>query len=226
MRFFIMVFALSIALMADFFPKTINTTISTVENDTVTLKSKLPLGVSGVVVHGYGGNLESITAIIEQTSNGNEAKIIGKDLVSHKNLPVPKTKIETGDKVIGGYLYNNVLVLAPNADIYNQIISTYDKNWVHPDQFALFLSTNKEPAPTKNNLKKFAKEYQVGLILIVKKDTLVLYDPLSEKVVSSKTFNSNTTYVQAPFYMRLEKIKTGLFGGAYKGGYYELMEKF
>jgi len=225
MRFFIIAVGLSIALMADFFPRTINTTVSGVNGDTVTLKSKLPIGMSGIVIHGYGGDLKSITAIIKQTSE-NEAKIIGKGLVSHENLPAPKTKIKAGDKVIGGYLYDNVLVLAPNADVYNEVTSSYDKNWIHPDEFALFLSTIKEPTPTKENLKAFAKEYQAGLILIVKKESMVLYDPLSEKVVSKRAYSTKTAYEQAPFYMRLKKIRTGLFGSEYEGNYYKLMENF
>jgi hypothetical protein len=225
MRFFIIAVGLSIALMADFFPRTINTTVSGVNGDTVTLKSKLPIGMSGIVIHGYGGDLKSITAIIKQTS-ANEAKIIGKGLVSHENLPAPKTKIKAGDKVIGGYLYDNVLVLAPNADVYNEVTSSYDKNWIHPDEFALFLSTIKEPTPTKENLKAFAKEYQAGLILIVKKESMVLYDPLSEKVVSKRAYSTKTAYEQAPFYMRLKKIRTGLFGSEYEGNYYKLMENF
>jgi hypothetical protein len=225
MRFFIIAVGLSIALMADFFPRTINTTVSGVNGDTVTLKSKLPIGMSGIVIHGYGGDLKSITAIIKQTS-ANEAKIIGKGLVSHENLPAPKTKIKAGDKVIGGYLYDNVLVLAPNADVYNEVTSSYDKNWIHPDEFALFLSTIKEPTPTKENLKAFAKEYQAGLILIVKKESMVLYDPLSEKVVSKRAYSPKTAYEQAPFYMRLKKIRTGLFGSEYEGNYYKLMENF
>ncbi len=225
MRFFIIAVGLSIALMADFFPRTINTTVSGVNGDTITLQSKLPIGMSGIVIHGYGGDLKSITAIIKQTSE-NEAKIIGKGLVAHENLPAPKTKIKAGDKVIGGYLYDNVLVLAPNADVYNEVTSSYDKNWIHPDEFALFLSTIKEPTPTKENLKAFAKEYQAGLILIVKKESMVLYDPLSEKVVSKKAFSAKTAYEQAPFYMRLKKIRTGLFGSEYEGNYYKLMENF
>ncbi len=225
MRFFIIAVGLSIALMADFFPRTINTTVSGVNGDTVTLKSKLPIGMSGIVIHGYGGDLKSITAIIKQTS-ANEAKIIGKGLVAHENLPAPKTKIKAGDKVIGGYLYDNVLVLAPNADVYNEITSSYDKNWIHPDEFALFLSTIKEPTPTKENLKAFAREYQAGLILIVKKESVVLYDPLSEKVVSKRAYSPKTAYEQAPFYMRLKKIRTGLFGSEYEGNYYKLMENF
>ena len=225
MRFFIIAIGLSIALMADFFPRTINTTVSGVNGDTVTLKSKLPIGMSGIVIHGYGGDLKSITAIIKQTS-ANEAKIIGKGLVAHENLPAPKIKIKAGDKVIGGYLYDNVLVLAPNADVYNEVTSSYDKNWIHPDEFALFLSTIKEPTPTKENLKAFAKEYQAGLILIVKKESMVLYDPLSEKVVSKRAYSTKTAYEQAPFYMRLKKIRTGLFGSEYEGNYYKLMENF
>jgi hypothetical protein len=225
MRFFIIAVGLSIALMADFFPRTINTTVSGVNGETVTLKSKLPIGMSGIVIHGYGGDLKSITAIIKQTS-ANEAKIIGKGLVAHENLPAPKTKIKAGDKVIGGYLYDNVLVLAPNADVYNEVTSSYDKNWIHPDEFALFLSTIKEPTPTKENLKAFAKEYQAGLILIVKKESMVLYDPLSEKVVSKRAYSTKTAYEQAPFYMRLKKIRTGLFGSEYEGNYYKLMENF
>ncbi|MBN2767613.1 MAG: plasminogen-binding N-terminal domain-containing protein [Campylobacterales bacterium] len=225
MRFFIMIVSLSITLMADFFPKTINTTVSSVNGDSLTLTSKLPAGMSAIVIHSYGNDLQSITAVIKQSSD-NEAKIIDKELITHENLPTPKTKITAGDKVIGGYLYNNVLILAPNADIYNDITSNYSKNWIHPDEFALYLSSIKESTPTKTNLKEFAKQQQAGLVLIVKKNSIVLYDPMSEKIVSQKAFTSNSTFTQAPFYMRLNEIKTGLFGGEYKGGYYELMENF
>jgi hypothetical protein len=54
----------------------------------------------------------------------------------------------------------------------------------------------------------------------------VLYDPLSEKVVSKKAYSPKTAYEQAPFYMRLKKIRTGLFGSEYEGNYYKLMGNF
>ena len=226
MRFFILIVSLSITLTADFFPKTIKTTVTGTNDDSITLASKLPTGMSGIVIHKYGGDLKSITAIITQTDVGNRAKIVDNELVVHENLPAPKTKISAGDTVIGGYLYDNVLTLAPNADVYNQITTSYNKHWVHPDEFALFLSMIKEPIPTKANLKEFAKKHQIGLVLIIKKDHMVLYDPLSGKIVSQKTFTTHTAYVQAPFYMRLKEIRTGLFGSEYEGDYYKLMENF
>jgi len=187
--------------------------------------SALPVnGMSAVVVHDYGNSLEAITTYITQTASTGNAKIIGKDIIHHDELPTIKTTVSAGDKVIGGYLYNNVLLLAPSADTYSRIISSHNKKWIHPDLFALFLSKEGEAQPTKANLARFAKEYQVGLIYIVRNGSAVLLDPVSGQVVGKKAMSNLPAQGQYPFYMRFEEIKTGWFSKSATGNYYQTME--
>jgi len=215
----------ALPLFAGFFPSTVHTSISSVGNNTVSLRSALPVnGMSAVVVHNYGNSLKAITSYITQTSSNGKAKLINNDIIHHDELPTIKTAVAAGDKVIGGYLYNTVLLLAPNADTYAKITSSYHKLWIHPDQFALFLSKEGDTHPTKANLAAFAKEYQIGLVYIVRNGSAVLLDPISGQVVGKKAMNNLPSKAQYPFYMRFDEIQTGWFSKSATGNYYQMME--
>ena len=216
---------LSLPIFAGFFPSTVHTSIKSVEGSSIMLKSKFPTnGMSGVVIHTYGNGLTAITSRISQVSSNGATTLIDADIIHHDELPTINTAVSTGDKVIGGYLYNNVLLLAPDADTYAKIVKTYHKKWIHPDLFALYLSTQGEERPTKENLSLFAKKYQIGLIYIVRKDTEVLLDPISGKVVSKKAVSNLPEKGQFPFYMRFEQLESGWFGSAATGNYYKTMD--
>jgi len=215
---------LSIPIFAGFYPTTINTTISSVAKNEITLKTPLSVtGMSGAVIHNYGNRLQAIVGYITQI-NSSKAISINSTAMSHSTLPNVKSRIKVGDSVIGGYLYNNILLLAPNENIYTTITRSSDKNWIHPDLYATFLSKESQNSPTKANLLRFAKEYQVGLIYIVKRDTAILYDPISQKIVSQKAMQNLPSKGNLPFFMRLPEIKTGIFGGKVKGNYYQIMD--
>ena len=215
---------LSLPIFAGFFPSTVHTSIKSVEGSSIMLKSKFPTnGMSGVVIHTYGNGLTAITSRISQVSSNGATTLIDADVIHHDELPTIKTAVNAGDKVIGGYLYNNVLLLAPDADTYAKIVKTYHKKWIHPDLFALYLSTQGEERPTKENLSLFAKKYQIGLIYIVRKDAEVLLDPISGKVVSQKAVSNLPEKGQFPFYMRFEQLESGWFGSAATGDYYHTM---
>lgn len=224
MRKLAMMALFSLPLFAGFFPQTVHTSISKVTGNTVLLNSSFPVnGMSGIVVHNYGNNLEAITSRVIQKDAGKVSLLKG-DIVHHDELPTIKTAIRSGDKVIGGYLYHNVLLLAPNADIYAKVSSQHNKNWVHPDLFALFLSKEGDTAPNKKNLTAFAKAYQVGLVYIIGKGTAKLLDPISGKIISQKSIYNLPQQGEAPFFMRLNKLESGLFSSNNKKSYYKLME--
>lgn len=214
---------LSLPIFAGFFPSPIHTSIKSVEGASIILKSKFPSnGMSGVVIHTYGNGLSAITSRISQvSSNGATTLIDAADIIHHDELPTIKTPVTAGDKVIGGYLYNNILVLAPDADTYAKIVKSNHKKWIHPDLFALYLSGEGEERPTKENLSLFAKKYQVGLIYIVRKDTAVLLDPISGKIVSQKGVSNLPNEGQFPFYMRFKQLESGWFGSTVTGNYYK-----
>jgi len=215
----------ALPLFAGFFPSTVHTSISSVSGKSVSLRSSLPVtGMSGVVIHNYGNNLQAITRTLMQTSPG-KAKLLANDTIIHDELPTIKTVVRAGDKVIGGYLYNNVLLLAPDANTYAKVTSSTNKKWVHPDLYALFLSQEGEGSQSRENLATFAKKYQVGLIYIIKKGSAVLLDPISGQIVGKKGVSGMPTKAQYPFYMRFDEIKTGWFSkGSKSGSYYNMVE--
>ena len=216
---------LSLPLVAGFFPQTVHTSVKSVKENTITLNKKFPAnGMSGVVIHNYGNDLTAITSRIAQTSSDGSASLVTTDILHHDELPTIKTAVSPKDKVIGGYLYNNVLLLAPDADTYAKITSAHKKKWIHPDLFALYLSVQGEEQPTKENLARFAKEYQVGLIYIVRKDSAVLLDPVSGKIISQKSMKNLPAEGTFPFYMRFKQLDSGWFGSDVKGNYYNTME--
>ena len=216
---------LSLPLVAGFFPQTVHTSVKSVKENTITLNKKFPAnGMSGVVIHNYGNDLTAITSRIAQTSSDGSVSLVTTDILHHDELPTIKTAVSPKDKVIGGYLYNNVLLLAPDADTYAKIISAHKKKWIHPDLFALYLSVQGEDKPTKENLANFAKKYQVGLIYIVRKNSAVLLDPVSGKIVSQKSMTNLPKEGTFPFYMRFKALDSGWFGSDTEGNYYNTME--
>ena len=214
---------LSMPIFAGFFPNTVHTSVKSINGNTITLNSTMPKGMSGVVVHSYTNELQAISSRILRVS-ANKARLIDNDIINHDKLPSINTKVSVKDKVIGGYLYNNILVLAPNSKIYKNITANSRKNWIHPDLFAVYLSSNGEQKVTKANLADFAQKYQVGLIYIVRRNSAVLLDPLSGAIVGQKSMSSLPSQGQFPFYMRFQELESGWFGSKATGTYYTGME--
>lgn len=213
-------------LFANFFPSTVKRSITASDGTHIILNRPFPVtGMSGAVVHNFGHQLKAMTGYIVQTSSEGKGKLITKEIIHHDALPSIKTPITKGDIVIGGYLYNTVLLLAPNADIYAKITGHTHKQWVHPDLFAMFLSKEGDGYPTRENLAKFAKMYQVGLVYIIRKKSAVLLDPISGEIVAERTFKGAPEKAQYPFFMRFDSFKTGLFSNSGEGDYYQTMER-
>jgi hypothetical protein len=214
----------SLPLFAGFFPPTIQTSVHTVSPTTISVNTAFPAtGMSGVVVHHYANGLSAITSRIVQTKNQKTAALLNADLVHHDKLPTIKTTVQKGDKVIAGYLYNNVLLLAPDEHTYAKLTKMSHKKWIHPDLYAIFLSTQGESSPSRENLAQFAREYQVGLIYIVRQNDAILLDPISGKIVSKRKISNLPKIAQFPFYMHFDKLETGWFGREAKGSYYPTM---
>ncbi|PHS34081.1 MAG: hypothetical protein COA92_03355 [Sulfurovum sp.] len=224
MRHIVLITLISLPLFSTFFPQTIHTSISTVSDKSVSLKQSFPInGMSGVVIHDYGNELKAITGRVVQYAS-RDIKLIESDIIHHDELPTINTAIKAGDKVIGGYLYNSILLLAPDAQTYAKITSMHKKRWVHPDLFALFLSKEGDARPSKENLASFAKSYQIGLIYIVGNGTAKLLDPISGEYVGQKTISGLPAKGNAPFFMRFDEIDAGWFSEEVTENYYKLMD--
>ncbi len=199
---FIILIFLSVGLFASFFPSTIHSKVKSIEGKQIVLTKPFPRnGMSGVVLHHFAKGVEAISAVIVQTSPS-RATIYKESLLGNRGLPSPKQLISVGDRVIGGYLYHNILTLAPNSKTYAKVVKSSPHLWIHPDLYASFLAQRGETNPSPSNLNAFAKVAQIGLVYIVQKDRAILYDPISRRVVSSRTFHSIGKDLQYPFYNR------------------------
>jgi len=224
---FFLIVALSGSLAAGFFPASVQRTIVNSDGTHVRLNKPFPVtGMSGVVIHNFGNQLEAVTGYIAQTAADGTAELVLKEIIHHDELPSIKTPLEKGDKVVGGYLYDTVLLLSPDAETYARITDHTRKHWIHPDLFAMFLSAEGDAYPTRENLLQFAREYQVGLVYIVKRNSAILLDPVSGKIVGKKPLKHTPKKAQYPFYMRFDTFKTGIFSDSGEGDYYKSMERF
>lgn len=216
MRKVILILFSTLMLMAGQLPKKIVTTIYSIERDgRVILSGNIPRGRSGIVVHSYGNGLFAITHTAISLG-GNRAIIDNYKTLKHKDLPTIKTAIQKGDKVIFGNLYSNVLLIAPDEQSYSTITKSINRVWIHPDMYAYYLIKNNESRVTLKNLKKFAIENQVGLVVIVAKDGIRVLDPISGVYLRKLPLNINISKAQSPFYARFEQIDTDIFSQADK----------
>jgi len=194
----ILIFALA-TINANLIPSKSYTTISSVNGNRVTLQS--PIGVNGesaLVVRTLSSG-DYATAYIMQTSN-NSAILIDNDPLDGGHLANIKPLLKVGDRVIGGFLYDKVLILAPNRESFNQIQANYGINSIDPDTFAAYLKANNQSYPSRSSYKKFAKMVGVGLFIIAKGNTIEVYDPISQKTLSKSSFNRVGTKDIKPFY--------------------------
>jgi hypothetical protein len=218
MRKIIFVIIGTLLLIADDLPKSLKSTISTIDkNGQIILSDRVSKDMSGIVVHSYGNGLFATTYTVS-SSGGNRANIEGEyQALEHENLPTIKTAPKKGDRVIFGSLYSNVLLLAPDEKSYSSITkSISDRVWIHPDIYAYYLIERGEDRVTLDNLKRFALENQVGLVAIVGKDEIKILDPISGKYIKRLPLNIDISKAQSPFFARFELIDTDIFSRADK----------
>lgn len=203
---------LSYALMANSLPQTIQTQVATVINSNeIQLAHAVPKGMSGIIVHDYGNGLSAIThSLVSQ--EGAKAKIFAYTDIKHNNIPTIQTAPQSNDRVILGNFYNNALIIAPNARTYTNITKTFKKNWMHPDAYALEFMREGQSAINLESLQKFAQNNQVGLILIVTKESLLILDPISQMFLGKHALSTNNDKAMTPFFARFDQMDVSIFG--------------
>ena len=208
--FFLFLFA-SYSLFADALPKSIKTTIQSLSNDTIKLSNNVPVGMSGIIIHNYGNGLSAITYTTISLGNS-QATIKPHTAILHQNIPSIQTAVAIGDHVIFGNFYDNALVIAPNQIAYKQITKKFKRTWIHPDAFALEFMIEGKTKLSMEILEKFAKKNQVGLVLVVSAEELLVIDPISQKIIGSTALKTNPDTAMSPFYARFEQMDFSVFG--------------
>ena len=200
------------SLIANTLPHRIETTIKSIDkNGEIHLTTSIPSGMSGIIVHNYGNGLSAITHSLVTTNNG-LAKSKPYTAILHENIPTVKTTAQVNDKIIIGAFYNNTLLIAPDAKTYDTVTKKFKKRWIHPDTYALEFMGRGESAISKASLNKFAKANQVGLVLIVGKDKILILDPISQQFIGEFPFTNQSNKSINPFFSRFEQVDVSTFG--------------
>ena len=214
-------------LLADALPQTIKTTVTNIDrNGQVQLATSVPKGMSGIVVHNYSNGLSAITHSLISQGNSS-AHAIAYTATQHPNIPTVKTAVQVNDTVILGNFYNNALVIAPNGRTYDQITKQFQKTWIHPDAYAINFMGESKSAVSLESLKKFALINQVGLVLIVAEDGLLILDPISKVFLSKIAFTPSQEKTLSPFFTRFQQQDTSTFsfGSSNYTNYYQAIKE-
>jgi len=204
--------ASSYLLVADALPNTITTTISKISNSgEIQLSANIPTGMSGIIVHNYGNGLSAITHASISKGNG-EASLMPYTAILHENIPNIQTEAQVGDKVVFGNFYNNSMLIAPNKKIYRTITKTYKRKWLHPDAYALEFMQEGETTLSLDSIHKFAQLNQLGLVLIVAPNRVLILDPISKQFLGAIPLQTDENNAIAPFFARFEQIDVSTFG--------------
>ena len=201
----------SYSLFADALPTSIKSSVKSTSNGIIQLSSSVPAGMSGIIIHDYGNGLSAITHSTISLGNG-KASVEPYTAILHKNIPSIQTTVTVGDNVIFGNFYNNALIIAPNQTVYQQIKEKFKRTWIHPDTFALDFMQEGDTKISMEVLERFAKKNQVGLVLIVASDRLLIIDPISKKIIGSTALKTNPNSAKTPFYARFKQINLSVFG--------------
>lgn len=168
------------------------------------------VGSSGVVMHTFKNGESSIIAraVVTEKSTG-MAKIRFEVYsgLTQDALPVPGIIPAIGDKVILNFLYDRAIIVAPNEEVYKQIISAFPNiKFIHPDIAASYLNEIHKPNPSRDDFREICSQNAAGLIFIALDAKGVFADCGSFGILKEFQTGEISDY-QTPFYSRIETIK-------------------
>jgi hypothetical protein len=168
-------------------------------------------GVSGIIYRKINEKYSSIVSYIIVVDSG-VGKLVEFTTLAQDNLPHGKWKPEKGDTIRFFENYNNALIVSKNFDSYLKISKKFQKNWVHPDIFAITLNSIGHPSPLIGDFQYFCREHSVGLIYFQLNNEIKVADCFSMREVEKFSFVSPNGSIQKPFYSRVEEIDGNWFG--------------
>jgi len=186
-------------------------TILSIDNDIATIDSiDLPAGKSGIVVRGFKNHqiIISYATIINNTS----FRLTPYTNLKQDSFPTFDTQAQVGDRVEWGIYDDRVMIIAPSKLIYKEIKSQTDKEIIHPDILAVYLSNSGTLNPKDNDFKKLCQDYSIGVIKFAIDSKLYDVDCISMQVTKTEDIVYNRPKTsKIPFYNRFKKIKKGFF---------------
>ncbi|HEB9332505.1 TPA: plasminogen-binding N-terminal domain-containing protein [Campylobacter coli] len=216
LKFLTFILSLSIGLFAaDLNLKPVKTELLKVEDIYGYIKdsSDIKLNSSGVVIQRF----QTSKSIIARASVIAKEKGLAKLKFSvfadleQDALPLPNVVPQKGDEVVLNFLYDRGLVIAPDEQTYNKLVSSFPEIYfTHIDILGAQLIRSSSLAPKRSDFRKFCANNAVGILIFALED--------KAKIVDCQDFSelyelaiAKPSSIQVPFYSRIGGYKSNFF---------------
>lgn len=216
LKFLTFILSLSIGLFAaDLNLKPVKTELLKVEDIYGYIKdsSDIKLNSSGVAIQRF----QTSKSIIARASVIAKEKGLAKLKFSvfadleQDALPLPNVVPQKGDEVVLNFLYDRGLVIAPDEQTYNKLVSSFPEIYfTHIDILGAQLIRSSSLAPKRSDFRKFCADNAVGILIFALED--------KAKIVDCQDFSelyelaiAKPSSIQVPFYSRIGGYKSNFF---------------
>lgn len=197
----------------------ITTPLLEVDQDRAAISAEnLQKGMSGFIIRQFDASHSAIiaNALVEQTNPSNGRALLRLspyDGIRQNSLPSGNWVPSPSDKAVLGYDYTRALLIAPNDDAYDTVTKSISGvEWVHPDNYAAFLSYEGHPTPLVEDFHDYCTANSVGLLYIQSAQTLFTLDCKSFTLLQTTPSLTPSTKAMTPFYTRVPTIRAAWWG--------------
>lgn len=178
----------------------------------------LKVGQTGIVLaekqdnKGNNNVIIIANAVINSIEGGEaKARYFPFETIAQKYLPTPQIAPSKGDKIVFGSFYNKSIIIAPDQESYNKILSSQPQmSFAHIDLFEAFLAKDAINDPKPKELKKFCNAYSIGLVYILASNGVNIIDCQSFQILEVLPFDIDSIHEsKAPFFSRIPDFDTG-----------------
>jgi hypothetical protein len=187
------------------------------ERATITAEN-LREGMSGFIIRKFDATHSTIiaNARVEQTNPANNRAILRLseyDGLRQNALPTGNWSPKPSDIAVLAPNYQRALLIAPNEDAYDAITKSIPGiEWVHPDNYATYLSYEGHPTPLISDFNRYCTANSVGLLYIQSGQNLFTLDCKSFTLLQTVPSLSAIDKEQTPFFTRIPTIRAAWWG--------------
>jgi len=175
---------------------------------------QIALGVHGFIVRHFTKDHSVIVADAYVTSFDETTQVATLTLseytgLKQNSLPKGLWKPEVGDEAILAFGYSRAMLLAPDEASYHIITKNIrGVTWVHPDNFATYLSYQAHPTPFEDDLSGYCTLAEIGLLYTYVEGALFTLDCQTLSLIQLTPVILDKTELKMPFFSRVEEIPT------------------
>lgn len=179
---------------------------------------QLRVGMSGLIVRKFDTTHSTIiaNARVEQTNPSNNRAIVRiseYDGLHQDALPSGSWSPKPSDEAVFAFDYGRALLIAPDEDTYEAIKKSIPGiEWIHPDNYATFLSYEGHPTPLVKDFHDYCTANSIGLLYIQSAQTLFTLDCKSFTLLETAPSLQKNAPSQTPFFTHIPKIRAAWWG--------------